>query len=315
VQDAVPHRQLTPAAATRRPWRFVLTTILGVLLLVALAVVFGQGYRQVTDVSVPTRPASVAAVNRGNSRNDGSLVLSGPKTPTTAALPTSTGTPIPVAAGATPASPAMRGLPSPRSATLQAQASPIGVVDAVRRVAAAEAALRTGSFLVTIDYGSGVSSSVIMLFARGDADQPMRLHMRTTYRASTDTRTVERIALGALAWERQGNGAWTACRAASGTATTICSLASMVEDTLWTSWPTRPFPPDATPSGVTQEGDVLRWYDAEHDADITLRFNPDTGIPQALRAAMRISGWTIDVNYLGWNIPVSIVAPVTGDLP
>lgn len=202
------------------------------------------------------------------------------------------------------------GSPSPQSPSPRAQASPVGAVEDVRRVAAAEAALRTGSFLITINYGSGVSSSVAILFARGDGEQPMRLHLSSNYRGATDTRTVERIAIGALAWERAENGAWAACRTAPGTASPNCSLASMVEDALWTAWPTRPFPPDTPPSAIAREGDVLHWYDAEHDADMTLRFDPGTGIPRALRAAMRSGGWTIDVDYPGWNTPVNIAPPV-----
>ncbi len=77
-----------------------------------------------------------------------------------------------------------------------------------------------------------------------------------------------------------------------------------------------PFPPpDTPPSTIAREGDVLHWYDAEHDADMTLRFEPETGIPRALRAAMRSGGWTIDVDYPGWNTPVSIAPSATGGQP
>jgi len=315
VQDTAADRPSTTTVTARRPWRTILAVILGVVLLVALAVVFGQGNPRSVNVSPTAHPTLVAAVDTGNSRNDGSLALITPPTPTSTPLPVSTGTPVPGVAGATATAPPMGGSPSAQSPSPRALASSVGAMEAVRRIAAAETALRTGSFLVTMDYGSGVSSSVTILFAGGDGEQPMRLHTWTTYRAATDTRTVERIALGTLAWERAGNGAWAACRTAPGTATPSCSLASTVEDTLWMSWPTRPFSPNAPPGAITREGDSLYWYDAEHDADMTLRFEPNTGIPRALRAAMRINGWTIDVDYPGWNTPVSIAPPVAGSLP
>ncbi len=243
MQDTEAYRPSTTTATVRRPWRSVLAAILGVALLVALAVVFGQGDPRRVKVSPTARPTSIAAVDMGNSRNDSSLILISPPRPASTALPASTGTPVPGVAGATATVAPTGGSPSPQSPSPRAQASSVGAMEVVRRVAAAEAALRTGSFLITINYGSGVSFSVTTLFARGDGDQPMRLHLWSTYRGATDTRTVERIAIGALAWERAGYGAWTACRIAPGTATPSCSLASRVEDALWTSWPTRPFPP------------------------------------------------------------------------
>lgn len=264
---------------------------------------------------MPARPSSVAAVDTGNSRNDGSLVLTILVTPTTAVRPIGTGTSLPAVATAIATVPPVGGLSLSPTPTPRAEPAPIGAADVVRRVASAEAALRTGSFLITMDYGSGVSSSMTILFARGDAGHPTRLHTWTIYRAVTDTRMTERITLGDRAWERARNGAWAACRAQVGTATTNCSLASTIEDTPWMSWPISPLRPGVVQGGITREGDTLRWYDAEHDADMTLRVDPETGIPRTLRVAMRISNWTIDVDYLGWNSPVAIEPPVEGGLP
>jgi len=168
----------------------------------------------------------------------------------------------------------------------------------LQQVAAAEAALRTGQLEAMIDYGNGTRSSAQVRFDLGTLGRVPRLHIITIYQSATGTQTVERITIGDRAWQRQPDGPWAAIAEQEGA---------------WGQVQT--FLPHAT-SIMGAESDngkdlaVLRWYNAGHDADVTLSVDPATGVPRELRQVGRTTGEVLTVTYSGWNTAVEITPPV-----
>ncbi len=183
----------------------------------------------------------------------------------------------------------------PLTPTTASQPSPAAQV-LLQRVAAAEAALRTGQLEATITYGSGLRSSARVRFDLGDERHVPRFQITTTYEGTNGVQTTERITIGDQSWERQQDGQWTVMPARE---SALKQLQVFLPRTDSISNVTR----------VTVEGTyVLRWYDAARDADVTLRVDT-AGIPQQLRRVSRANGLTRTVTYRGLNTPVEITPP------
>jgi hypothetical protein len=108
-----------------------------------------------------------------------------------------------------------------------------------------------------------------------------------TYEVVNGSRNVERILLGDRLWERTPNGEWlVSARAKDADAE---HAADVVPDGV----PVEPAPE------IEQEGNVtiLRWYDLDRDADITLQVDSATGVPQSMRQAPRNAGPGFTVTY------------------
>jgi hypothetical protein len=118
-----------------------------------------------------------------------------------------------------------------------------------------------------------------------------------TYEVVNGSRNVERIQLGDHVWERTPKGEWRI----SARAQAADQAADGVLDSV----------PDSAPDGVLdgaavepapeieQDGNstILRWYDLDRDADITLQVDSATGVPQLMRQAPRSAGPGFTVTY------------------
>jgi hypothetical protein len=108
-----------------------------------------------------------------------------------------------------------------------------------------------------------------------------------TYEVVNGSRNVERILLGDRLWERTPNGEWlVSARAKDADAE---HAADVVPDGV----PVEPAPEIEQDGSVT----ILRWYDLDRDADITLQVDSATGVPQSMRQAPRNAGPGFTVTY------------------
>jgi hypothetical protein len=169
----------------------------------------------------------------------------------------------------------------------------------VQQIAAAEAALRSGELEAVLDYGGGTKSSAQVRFDFGSAEQPQRLDFRTTYQGSDSTQTLQQITIGDRCWERRDTQGWTPAAPKN-------DIGDQIRFFL-------PQSRSAERPRYVQQADraELRWYDAGHDADVTLLFDPDTNMPRSLQRQPRRTGVVLSVTYKRWNTPVEILPPVT----
>jgi hypothetical protein len=173
--------------------------------------------------------------------------------------------------------------------------TPATATDVPQRLIAAEGALRRGQMEAVLDYGNGVRATATLAFDYGDATQPQRLHLTTVYTSPTGSQTTERITIGDRAWDRQPDGRWVVLPEQEG---------------VWGR--VQPYLPHADrapgPTLRTEVGSVsLHWIDDVQD--VTVLFDPASGIPRELRQVSRANGATLVVTYRGWNTPVDIVPP------
>jgi len=172
----------------------------------------------------------------------------------------------------------------------------------LRKLAAAESTLRSGQMDVTIDDSTAGRMTRQVRFDLGDQQHSPRVFWRTTYepalRSSAEDReqTIERVTVGDRTWERKSGGAWMA-------QTTHQSVLAQILPLL---------PPLGSIANLEMTfeagADVLRWYDAKSNVDITLAVDPQTGVPRELRQIPR-GGVAVTVAYSGWNTPVKIEPP------
>jgi len=218
--------------------------------------------------------------------------------PTTVAASSS---PLPAAAAPAKVEPTTAASPSPQPAATHASSAPTAQLPAasaaLKQVAATEAALRSGEFAATLDYGNGTRSSSVVRFDLGDASHPVRLHITTTYTDSGKAQTTERIAIGGKTWQRQANGKWVGVaeqqEALAQLQTFLPHAARVVEAQLDSSGP-----------AIT-----LRWYDKASDADVALDADPASGAPRELHQTIRGAKTTLTVIYRGWNTPIEVQPP------
>lgn len=295
--------------ALLRAWQRLLILIVGVGALIVIAIMIGPGLPSRAEGVVIT-PATAAPVGgEGNSRNtlDASLSVVAASTPTpfspTATPPQLAPPTRQLAPPSTPTTPPQPPLPTPTPLTLVEAPQ-----TAYERVTAAETAVRSGTFVATIDYDNGVRSTTSVRFVRGGSALQARFHISSLYRGATATRANERVAIGEDLWEREGEDPWRAC-AVPGTAGR-CDRVTNSVGSLWTQvqflLPQLVLVPPAT---VVERGGELQWYDATLEADATLRIDPVNGTPTVLRRVMRSTGWTVTVVYGGWNAPTVIDPP------
>jgi len=186
-------------------------------------------------------------------------------------------------------------IPTQPPATASPSATP-AAADILARVAAAEAALRSGQFEALIDYNAQSHSTALVRFDLGDDRQAPRFQITSVYTGTGGAQTVERIAIGERAWNRQARG-WLVGPAREGIADQI-----------------RVFLPQAQPVAqveVVHTGDAttLRWYDQSRDADVTLVVDTASAVPRQLRTVARASGTVFVVIYRAWNVAVEIRPP------
>jgi hypothetical protein len=164
-------------------------------------------------------------------------------------------------------------------------------------VAKAEAALRSGQFEASIQFSEANGASSTIVFDLGDQTHEARLHITTTYQTKDRTQTLERIMIGERAWQRQGDGPWTAGAESEG---------------VWGQLQAY-LPRAATVANVEPDrgGDpgLLHWFDASRSADLQLQVDPGTGVPRQLRQVTRSTGAIFSVTYKLWNVPVDIAPP------
>jgi hypothetical protein len=297
VAGPAPHRPLGP-----RPRRVIggRAGLAGLATLVALGAVAGSvlwAGRFVGSAGSPLPSRSVpgiapAAPAAGTA--PGAALGTAPSVTPAATVPVVATSP------AAPASaPSVPGTPSPDAGVAATAGGPASLVD---RVAAAEAALRSGRIEVTIGITETTRSTATVLFDLGDAaggTGAPRLRMTSTYTGPAGTQTTDHIVVGGRAWDRQPDGRWVGVPPAHGPWDQVAGLLPRART--------------ATDPEVTTgpDGTVLRWYEAGFDADLTLRVDPATGVPREYRRAARATGIVVSVAYTGWNVPVDIAPPQT----
>lgn len=166
-----------------------------------------------------------------------------------------------------------------------------------QRIVDAEAALRTGELVATIDYGDQNTTAVELRFDFGMAQESPRLQITSIYTSGTQIQITERITIGNRSWQRQDQGKWLASD----------EQTSIVEQVL-------PFLPSAASLSdpeVKYEQDLatLSGFDASRDADITLLVDPASGVPRQMEQMTRQTRRVLSVTYRGWNTPIEIVPP------
>lgn len=238
-------------------------------------------------VNIPRRPPPTSTATSTNTPPPANRPI-----PTaTTLLPSATPQPLP--------SPT---LPPPESSLAITQ--PLGVTapspaaEILQDVARAEAALGRGQFDVAINYSNRTRSTARVVFDLGTAGSAPRLHITTRYENPEGVQSIEQIMIGDKSWQRQPDGQWAAIPAEEGVWGQVQTFLPQA-DTISS--------PELGSGGNTS---VLHWYDPGRDADVTLRIDPATRIPQELRRVARGTGVVLTVIYSGWNSAVEIPSPV-----
>jgi hypothetical protein len=307
----------TPSAAERpRADSRRRSAIAIALLLLLLAGIAGAGYRLVSDrrvqhgslvaepqaltatavpatkTSIIAAPAVAPPTEAPSNIAPSATILAATHVPTSAAAAMSVATSVIATATPLPTQVPTVGTATTRSASTP---TPATATDVPQRLIAAEGALRRGQMEAVLDYGNGVRATATLAFDYGDATQPQRLHLTTVYTSPTGSQTTERITIGDRAWDRQPDGRWVVLPEQEG---------------VWGR--VQPYLPHADrapgPTLRTEIGGVsLHWTDDVQD--VTVLFDPASGIPRELRQVNRANGATLVVTYRGWNTPVDIVPP------
>jgi hypothetical protein len=243
-------------------------------------------------VSPPRTPAPATPPNQGGASKSVT-------TPVAEVLPlTSESTPTPAASG-TRSAPSPTGSLRPPSPTAGQLSAPTAVSQALlNHVAAAEAALRTGQFDVSMDSGGGSRSTSRVWFDLGDSSHDSRFRIVTAYEGRVPAgAALERVLVGNRAWQRGPNGKWA-----------LVPGQEAAREQLQAYLPHATAAPDPR-IGSAGESSTLTWYDAPRNIDVTLQVDPATGVPRQMKQVTRKTGSTLIVNYTGWNTPVEIVPP------
>ena len=215
--------------------------------------------------------------------------------PTAATTPTVANTPTFAPPSPTVGATAVQAVSGRASAT---PTPPPSLADILARTTAAEAALRSGEFDATIEYGDGSRSVVRVRFDLGNGQQPRRLHIASTSQSTTGSTVFEQIAIGEQTWQRQADGSWTP---------------APTQDGMWEQIQAY-LPNSRTIANATLTGDgrvaSVSYRDEALNADTILTVDPATGTPLQLRQQIAAGGPAIAVVYHAWNVPVAIQAPL-----
>lgn len=190
--------------------------------------------------------------------------------------------------------------PAPTATSTQPAAATHSPGEIARRVAQAEAALRTGEIVATIDYGNGALASATLIFDLGSVGRAPGLHITTTYQSGATIQTTEFITVGDRSWRRQPDGRWAVITGQEGVWGQVRGFLPNIEASA------------AAPDVESEEEEnivVLFWYDAGRNADMTLTIDRATGLPRELRQVSRATRSVLTVTYRGWNTPVVIRPP------
>lgn len=172
-------------------------------------------------------------------------------------------------------------------------------------VIATLAALRTGRFDATIDYGDGTSLTMCVRFDLGGDADPPRLQTRASVcRADAARVAGESILIGERVWRRAPQGRWVTV-APSGSARVPGERVRRTVQALLPSLAGL-----AAPVGERRaDRPALHWHDDTINADIVLEFGPVGGLPRSFRRETRSTGTVLLVTYAEWNGPVDIAPP------
>lgn len=174
---------------------------------------------------------------------------------------------------------------------------PTSAADMLRRVAAAEAALRRGQTEASMSNADGTGAWAQIRFDFGDATRPPAFHITSIYTGTASVQKVERITIGERSWERAPDGRWSARPAREGIADQV-----------------RVFLPHAEAVANTDleqnsTAALLRWHTSAPDSNFTLVVDPSTGAPRELQQATPATGSLRVVTYSLWNTAVDITPP------
>jgi hypothetical protein len=170
----------------------------------------------------------------------------------------------------------------------------------LERAAAAEADLRSGRFVVSVEISATSRSSATVVFdlgaSAGGTGAP-RLRMTSTYVGPAGTQTTDQIVVGGGAWDRGLDGRWVPLTSHHSPWHQVQGLLPRTSST---------GAPDVTEGPDVTE---LRWYDSGYGADVTLRVDTASGTPRELRRVTRATGVVLNVAYTDWNEPVEVAPP------
>jgi hypothetical protein len=167
----------------------------------------------------------------------------------------------------------------------------------LRRVAAAEAALRGGQIEARISNADGTAAWAQIRFDFGDATKPPAFHITSTYTGTASVQKVERITIGERSWERSPDGHWSTRPAREG-----------IADQVRVFLPHAEFVANANLEQNSTAA-VLRWHTSATDSNFTLVVDPSTGTPRELQQDTSPTGSVRVVTYSLWNTAVDITAP------
>jgi hypothetical protein len=168
----------------------------------------------------------------------------------------------------------------------------------VRQVAQAEETLRTGQFDATLESSDTSRSQASVRFDLGDVNQAARLQMAARYESGSGAQTTERIVVGDKVWQRQAGGGWTVAPKKEGVWDQVRIFLPQAASAL------EPRLDDGNPP-------TLHWLDAGRNEEVTVQFDPASGVPHTMQRVSRATGAILTVTYQGWNIPVEISPPNT----
>jgi sortase A len=180
--------------------------------------------------------------------------------------------------------------------------TPVPTVDpaltaALDQVAQAERALQSGQIEAVTQQQDGVQSSAIIRFDLGDEERAARLRSITTMEGPDGATTTEYIIVGDRVWEHQPDNMWTETSDQPSVMEQMQALLPDVEA--------------ATAPEVETDGTItiVRWYDPEQDADITVHLDASNTMLHELQRVSRKDGSVLSVTYSSWNTFVDILSP------
>lgn len=166
-----------------------------------------------------------------------------------------------------------------------------------KRTIESTASVRSGEIEAKVAYDDGATTTVVVRFNMGDEQHPSSIQIVASYRDAILSESVEEITVGNDTWRRQNGGSWV-----------IAPAAKSVKDKLL---PYLPKVDSVKDPQLDILGDiaVLRWFDADHEIDETLRLNGPLGTPEEMRRVERTSGEVMTLAYRAWNTAVAISPP------
>jgi hypothetical protein len=181
-----------------------------------------------------------------------------------------------------------------------AQASQAG--DALKKLAAAESALHSGSLTASVggSQGSqGSNSTAEVRFDLGGNGRSPRYYLKTEYKGDQASQVVEYIMIGEQSWQRSDGGKW---------------VEGPPQEAPWGQ--VQSFLPGAAAVANASldsagEHSTLRWYDAGQDSDVSVQLDPATGVPLTMERVSRKTQSLLKITYTSWNQQVTIKPPET----